>query len=275
MGRRRQVRVAHAEVDDVGAGVARDRLGAVDLLEHVGRQALDAMKFFHRPRLLQPACPAGRNSTSDPVPRCLRAGRRPQRRAFITGCGSRQCPPWPARQPVRPRASSVRCRSGRCWRALGPVMHRRIGRRRLRPLRRILRQATDGRRHVVADGRRTAVQRDSSRQQQSLRQERAVAARAGASLINIKFVPDFAAPSEARLAGQRPVSPGRAKSLSVQAIAGSLWHNMTKARLSGPRTGDRRSPGVLRLSRARVHVMKSSRPGRKRCSKTLQTEART
>ena len=46
---RRQIRIAHAEVDDVGAGVARDRLGAVDLLEHVRRQPLDAMKFFHDP----------------------------------------------------------------------------------------------------------------------------------------------------------------------------------------------------------------------------------
>ena len=48
MRRRRQVRIAHAEIDDVGAGVAGRRLGAVDLLEHVGRQAADAVKFFHR-----------------------------------------------------------------------------------------------------------------------------------------------------------------------------------------------------------------------------------
>ena len=48
VGRRRQVRIAHAEIDDVGAGVASGRLGAVDLLEHVGRQAPDAVKFFHR-----------------------------------------------------------------------------------------------------------------------------------------------------------------------------------------------------------------------------------
>jgi hypothetical protein len=46
--RRRQVRVAHAEIDDVGACVASDRLGAVDLLEHVGRQTPYAVKFFHR-----------------------------------------------------------------------------------------------------------------------------------------------------------------------------------------------------------------------------------
>ena len=47
VGRRRQVGIAHAEVDDVGTRVARRRLGAVDLLEHIGRQAADAMKVFH------------------------------------------------------------------------------------------------------------------------------------------------------------------------------------------------------------------------------------
>ena len=31
MGRRRQVRIAHAEIDDVGAGIPRGRLGPVDL----------------------------------------------------------------------------------------------------------------------------------------------------------------------------------------------------------------------------------------------------
>ena len=49
MRRRRQVRIAHAEVDDVGAGIARRRLGAVDLLEHIGRQTANAVKFFHEP----------------------------------------------------------------------------------------------------------------------------------------------------------------------------------------------------------------------------------
>src|SRR5205085_762528 len=47
MGRRRQVRVAHAEVDDVGTGVPRGRLGPVDLFEHVRRQTADAVKIFH------------------------------------------------------------------------------------------------------------------------------------------------------------------------------------------------------------------------------------
>ena len=47
MGRRRQVRIAHAHVDDVGPGIARSRLGLVDLLEHVRRQTADAVKIFH------------------------------------------------------------------------------------------------------------------------------------------------------------------------------------------------------------------------------------
>ena len=47
MGRRRQVRIAHAEVDDVGAGIPRGRLGPVDLFEHVRRQTADAVKLFH------------------------------------------------------------------------------------------------------------------------------------------------------------------------------------------------------------------------------------
>ncbi len=53
--RRLQVRVAHAEVDDVGASLAGRRLDAVDLLENVGRQALDAVELGHgcmsRPRV--------------------------------------------------------------------------------------------------------------------------------------------------------------------------------------------------------------------------------
>ena len=54
VGRRRQVGIAHAEVDDVGAGIAGARLGPIHLFEHVGRQAADAVKFFHR---LDPWCP--------------------------------------------------------------------------------------------------------------------------------------------------------------------------------------------------------------------------
>ena len=44
---RRQIGIAHAEIDDVGAAVAGRRLGAVDLLEHVRRQTADAVKFVH------------------------------------------------------------------------------------------------------------------------------------------------------------------------------------------------------------------------------------
>ena len=44
--RRRHVRIAHAEVDDVGAPRAGGGLEAVDLREDIGRQALDAMEIF-------------------------------------------------------------------------------------------------------------------------------------------------------------------------------------------------------------------------------------
>ena len=54
MGRRRQIRIAHAEIDDVGAGIPRGRLGPVDLLEHVRRQTADAVKIFHGSSLRQP-----------------------------------------------------------------------------------------------------------------------------------------------------------------------------------------------------------------------------
>ena len=47
MRRRRQIGIAHAEVDDVGAGIPCGRLGAVDLFEDVRRQAADAVKFVH------------------------------------------------------------------------------------------------------------------------------------------------------------------------------------------------------------------------------------
>ena len=47
MGRRGKVRVSHAEIDDVGTGIARGRLGAVDLFEDVRRQTADAVKIFH------------------------------------------------------------------------------------------------------------------------------------------------------------------------------------------------------------------------------------
>ncbi len=45
---RRQIGIAHAEIDDIRAGVPRRGLGAVHGLEHVRRQALDAVELFHR-----------------------------------------------------------------------------------------------------------------------------------------------------------------------------------------------------------------------------------
>ena len=56
MPRRSAVRVAHAEIDDVLAARARRRLHRVHLGEHVGRQALDAVKFLGHPRVLAREC---------------------------------------------------------------------------------------------------------------------------------------------------------------------------------------------------------------------------
>ncbi len=52
MLRRGQIGIAHAEIDDIGACVACRCLGAIDLLEHIGRQAANAMKFFHDTKAL-------------------------------------------------------------------------------------------------------------------------------------------------------------------------------------------------------------------------------
>ena len=56
---RRQIGVAHAEVDDVRPGVAGARLGLVHLFEHVRRQAADTVEIFHRLRPLSPVLSAG------------------------------------------------------------------------------------------------------------------------------------------------------------------------------------------------------------------------
>jgi hypothetical protein len=61
MGRRRQIRVAHAEIDDIGPSIPCGRLGAIDLLEYVRRQTADAVKFFHN------LAPAGRIADTPPV----------------------------------------------------------------------------------------------------------------------------------------------------------------------------------------------------------------
>ncbi len=44
---RRQVGIAHAKIDDIGAAVTSGRLGAIDLLEDIGRQPANTIKVFH------------------------------------------------------------------------------------------------------------------------------------------------------------------------------------------------------------------------------------
>jgi hypothetical protein len=46
---RRQVRIAHAEIDDICPGIACDRLRLVDDFENVRGETADAVKIFHKP----------------------------------------------------------------------------------------------------------------------------------------------------------------------------------------------------------------------------------
>src|SRR4029077_9157837 len=55
---RRQIRIAHAEINDVRSRVAGLRLGFVHLFEDVRWQTANAVKLFHRsnPKRLRSAC---------------------------------------------------------------------------------------------------------------------------------------------------------------------------------------------------------------------------
>jgi hypothetical protein len=54
---RRQIRIAHAEIDDVRSRVAGLRLGLVHLFENVGRQTANAVEVFHRLKTSKDGCP--------------------------------------------------------------------------------------------------------------------------------------------------------------------------------------------------------------------------
>ena len=116
MRRRRQVGIAHAEVDDVGAAGPGARLQPVDLLEDIRRQPPHAVELAHR--IPRPSLPASRSGLFlsveiVPAPRiCQSAGRIPDSsarallRAFldlfqgVLRRGSR--PARPARSPLPP-----------------------------------------------------------------------------------------------------------------------------------------------------------------------------
>ena len=105
VSRRRQVRIAHAEIDDVGAGVAGHRLGAIDRFEHVGRQTLDAVEFFHRRSLekfrdLRTSLEAQPCSTLSAGPSRSRPGWRPERRSCAGAFGVLAFSAWRRRQTV-------------------------------------------------------------------------------------------------------------------------------------------------------------------------------
>src|ERR1700755_3471836 len=55
MRRRRQIRISHAHVNNVGSGVPRGGLGSIDLFEHIRRQTADTVELFHWSGLREPA----------------------------------------------------------------------------------------------------------------------------------------------------------------------------------------------------------------------------
>jgi hypothetical protein len=101
MERRRQIGIAHPQIDDVGPGIPRRGFGAVDLLEYVGRQAPDPEELLHAfvtPRLrrrIGGRGPAGlvrftrarRLLQSDDLPEV-----RPSAEGFFAGCFEDFCP---------------------------------------------------------------------------------------------------------------------------------------------------------------------------------------
>src|SRR5262245_13443154 len=84
MLRRGHVRVAHAEIDDVGAACPRRRLEAVDLGKNVRRQSFYAMTLF------------------DHVPN---RSHFPPIRTFLPICASAPANPWPLRAKCGLRAA--------------------------------------------------------------------------------------------------------------------------------------------------------------------------
>ena len=127
---RRQVGIAHAEIDDVGAAGAGRGLDPVDLLEDVGRQALDAVKVGrHRPcprtgGLPDPPQPARDVGRSHRAACCRRSG---EIAAAPIRSGSAS-----VRRDQRPGARPV----GGSIAAAAALLLRRAGRRRARPWRR-------------------------------------------------------------------------------------------------------------------------------------------
>ena len=73
--RRRQIGVAHAEVDDVLARRARRRPHAVDLGDDVGRQALDAVEIVGHAALLHRGARWRKSKPSDVKLSCAGCGR--------------------------------------------------------------------------------------------------------------------------------------------------------------------------------------------------------
>ena len=155
------------------------------------------------------------------------------------------------------------------------VVDRRIGRRRRRPLRRILRQAADGRRHAVADATRSRRAHSGRQQHAGGKNGRGSPRRCLAISIEVRS----GSRRPVRSAhGERP-HPGRAKLMCVQAIAGSLWpicqSNVARSTPDRLRPALRASCGcrakpLCHMSSAKVRAAVRAA----RSARTLQTEAR-
>ena len=115
--RRGQVRVAHAEIDDVGAAGAGLGLELVDLLEDVRRQAPHAVKVAHRSQMSLGRCPgfAARRAVmvllasepDAPQTDIAIAGRRGRSSSAFFAPPAARPPPW--RPAERPAASRRAC----------------------------------------------------------------------------------------------------------------------------------------------------------------------
>ena len=181
-------------------------LGAVDLLEHVGRQAADAVEVFHGPG----------SSAGKPIPS------RPADIRFYHGL---RAPP--AAVPAVARATSARCALRVLFRSSrrrllsaslsavsaarrGHVMDRRIGRRRRRPLPGRPSGRPPIERRDVVDDRRAAGQR---RRQQQGRRNRVASRFAGMSLSSTCCRTSSRGTSRRQLV--RPASPNSVKSRPI------------------------------------------------------------
>src|SRR5215831_11676884 len=114
MRRRRQIRIAHAEIDDIRSRVAGFRLGLVYLFEDIRRQTANAVELFHRQTLTSAALISQLNPGSfyhgfallpAACPSSSLSGSFRAEAPFLAGCGR---PSWWSRALAR-SLSSLTC----------------------------------------------------------------------------------------------------------------------------------------------------------------------